>query len=311
MNQELKYQIVAGAIAYAEKNDISNNEIARVAGINPSYLSNMLRNNFSNKVDGKDVPIGEKWFYMLAQWAGFAITKAYWKTVPTPQFEKIIYELEIAKHHSRVTTIIVDSGYGKTYTVETFCRINPNHTYKVTVNSMFKIRDILNDIASKIGSPISFTVALTLRDIMLRLAEMKRMGHKPMLIIDEAENLKLPVIQMLKGLYDGLLGYASIVLIGTSQLTDALWKMKQSNRNGVPQFYRRIKAGIKMVTSEKCFAPFFEMHVPDKGLRRLLTNLCDYYGELHDYLEPALKEADEQGVPLTENLFRIIYNMPQ
>ncbi len=310
MKEELKYQIVAGAIAYAESKGISNNEIARVSGINPSYLSNMLRNNFSNKVDGKDVPIGEKWFYSLAQWAGFAITKSYWQTIQTPQFEKIIHELEVAKRHSRVTTIITGSGCGKTHTVETFCRINPNHTYKVTVNSMYKVKDILNDIAIKIGSPVHYTASSTLRDLMQRLAEMKRMGHSPLLIIDEAENLKLPVIQMLKGLYDGLLGYASIVMIGTNQLTDSLWRMKNSNRNGVPQFYRRIKAGIKIVTSDKCFAPFFEKYVDDKGLRRLLNQLCDNYGELHDYLEPALKEADERGEPLTEQLFRIIYDMP-
>ena len=138
------------------------------------------------------------------------------------------------------------------------------------------------------------------------------MGHKPLIIIDEAENLKLPVIQMLKGLYDNLTGYASIVMIGTSQLTDALQKMTRSNRNGAPQFFRRIKAGIKIIPVYNDYLPFFEkLKIEDKGLRKLLTAICSNYGELHDYLEPAIREADERGVELTDDFFRLMYNMPK
>jgi hypothetical protein len=84
-----------------------------------------------------------------------------------------------------------------------------------------------------------------------------------------------------------------------------------SNKNGAPQFYRRIKAGIKHIPSDKNFKPFFEkMNVDDKGLRKLLNERCNNYGELHDYLEPVLKEADVKGQPVTESFFRLYHNMP-
>lgn len=143
------------------------------------------------------------------------------------------------------------------------------------------------------------------------MKELKRSGHQPQIILDEAENLKLPVIKSLKAIYDFCNGYASITLIGTQQLIDDLIKMKKKNRGGVPQFYRRIKASIRNVSTAFDFTPFFEKHNVEKPLRRLLVDLCENYGELHDYLEPALREADERDEPLTEELFRLIYNLPK
>ena len=130
--------------------------------------------------------------------------------------------------------------------------------------------------------------------------------------VSEVHEVYLQVIQMLKGLYDGVINYASVVMIGTSQLTDALQKLSHSNKNGAPQFFRRIKAGIRVIPAHKDFKPFFQkFKIDDKGLRDLLTRLCNNYGELHDYLEPALREADEAGQPLTEQFFRVMYNLPK
>jgi len=86
--------------------------------------------------------------------------------------------------------------------------------------------------------------------------------------------------------------------------------MKRKDRGGVPQFYRRIKASIRYINAIADFKPFYEKYVEDKSLRRLLTTLCENYGELHDYLEPAMREADDQGQSLNESFFRIMYNMP-
>lgn len=44
-------------------------------------------------------------------------------------------------------------------------------------------------------------------------------------------------------------------------------------------------------------------------LRILLRGLCGNYGELHDFLEPALREAAEDGVPLTDQYFRVKYKI--
>lgn len=309
---EQKNKIIQLAQEWCTRHNMSQADLAKHTGINTGYLSNMLRNQYSTTVEGKDVQIGDKWFAILSSALGFSLKKEYWSTVQTKEFEQMIHELRVSKADSRVATIINETGYGKTFTIEKFMNIHPAHTYKITVNSMYKVRDIIQELASILGVSTKHNTIDSLRQITVRLKQLKMQGHNPLIIIDEAENLKLPVVQLLKGIYDSIIGYASIVLIGTHQLIDLLERMKRNNQNGAPQFYRRIKAGIKHIDCTKDFKPFFtKMNVTDKGLQKLLNELCNNYGELHDYLEPALKEADTSGHPLTEDMFRIMYNMPK
>src|SRR5436190_10168572 len=311
MQTEQKNKIVEAAALWMTGNSFTKNDLARHSKINAGYLSNMLRNQYSTEVQGKEVMITDKWFYILAQSIGFAVKKQYWATIQTKEFEKMIHELRTAKNDSRTVVIVNDTGLGKTFTVEKFMQVHPQHTYKITVNSLYKVRDILQQIAEPLGTPVRCYPIDSLAAISKRLKDLKMMGHSPTIIIDEAENLKLPVIQMLKGLYDSLNGYASIVLIGTTQLLDSLERMKKSNRSGAPQFYRRIKAGIKIIPVYNDFKPFFEkFKIEDKGLRKLLNEICSNYGELHDYLEPVLRDADETEQALTETYFRTYHNLP-
>lgn len=61
---------------------------------------------------------------------------------------------------------------------------------------------------------------------------------------------------------------------------------------------------------KETFTEFFdELGVEDEGLRDLLTSLCSNFGEMNDYLEPALREADKNGVALTEKRFRMMYGL--
>ena len=87
--------------------------------------------------------------------------------------------------------------------------------------------------------------------------------------------------------------------------------MKERDQQGGPQFWRRFKAGIVYVRgSLKGKEIFLGKYVNDGRLRARLREMCDNYGELHDYLEPALREADKQGKPLTDELFCLIYDIP-
>jgi DNA transposition AAA+ family ATPase len=311
MQEEMKLQIIAASIEYAKQKGLSNNQVAQLSGINAGYISSMFRNQLSTTVDAKQAEISDKWFYKLAEFAQLPIKKAYWSTVNTYQFSEIIPSLETAKKTSKVSVLIAKTGSGKTYATEKFKAIHPLHTYKVTVSSVHKLPDILKELVEQLGIPYTQSNASRLRAIIEKLKELKRSGYQPIIILDEAENLELPVLKMLKGLYDGVINYSALVLIGTQQLIDKLDKLRRKDISGVPQFYRRIKAGIKHVNSSNNFHPFFEKYVEDKELRKLLANICDNYGELNDYLEPALREADEAGVPLTENFFRVMYNMPK
>lgn len=310
MELALKNEIREAAIRYMNEKKLSQDDLALKSGLNGSYLSSIVNGKWEMVSAGnKPVQIQDKWFVMLADIVGVRVNKLFWQTVMTKQMQVIIDGLTTAKETGRTTTLICNTGMGKTYAVEKFIHENPKHTYLITISSLLKLHDVVNILLRLLGLPEKGSKAMRMISIIMKLREIKRNGGKALLIFDEGENMELSLIKMMKGLYDGLSGYASIAVIGTDQLQAKMLSLKNSNRDAGPQYYRRFKAGVRIVNSVPNFEPFFDLFVPEKGLQKLLNNICDNYGELHDYLEPALREADARGVELTEMFFRVMYDM--
>lgn len=311
MNRELKADIVAAAQQYMNLHDISQKQVADRTGINISYLNAMLAGQSSVQVKDKPVAIADKWFAMLASFAGYSYTKEYWPMVVTDEFTQTIAVLENAKETITTNIIICPTGLGKSHSIDLFSRKHPQHTYVITVSALHRVGDILADLSSQLNLPHVLAHTTRLKNIMLKLRELRMAGNKPLIILDEAENLTLKVLQMLKGFYDGVRNHASVVLIGTDQLTAKLDMMEARNYDGMPQFCRRFKAGKREIAVANNFEPFYaKLELTDRGLLRLVSKLARNYGELRDYMEPALREADKLGVALTEDLFRQFHYLP-
>jgi DNA transposition AAA+ family ATPase len=319
MQTELKQKIATGAAEYAKQKKLSNNDVARATGVSAAYVSQIFNGKIENEVNGKPTPIGDTHFHKLAKWAGIKITKQYWRTLPTRQFVMGIAGLEKSKGNATTAMIIGGTGNSKTLLADSFCNRYPLHTYRVTVSSLYNLADIINELAELIGvdfnNGIKQSRKAKLDMLVEKLKNIKHNGGNPLIVFDEAENLKMPVINMLKGLYDLVNKYCGITLIGTPQLLIKLTNQRKNSLDALPQFYRRFKVGmIKLPGIEKHidFTPFFNEFIShDKGLQKLLTNISDNYGDLNNYLEPALKTADERGEKLTEDFFRIMYNIPK
>ena len=223
----------------------------------------------------------------------------------------------MAKANGTTCLLTGGSGCGKTYAIDKFLKKNPLHTYRIIINDYYKLNDVINELMKLLN--IDLTPMANAKHtngkgkkyridaIIERLRDIRLQGGTPMLIIDEGENMAIPMLKMIKALYDQLTSYCAIVILGTEDLI----KLMQSRETLYP-LYRRFKAGHKRLPAmDRQFDMFLTDTVADKGLRRLLCDLCNNYGELHDYLEPALREADEREVPLTEELFRIMNNIPK
>jgi DNA transposition AAA+ family ATPase len=131
-----------------------------------------------------------------------------------------------------------------------------------------------------------------------------------MIIFDESEYMRPPALWAIKELYDNLTGIASIVMLGTDQLIAHIENLRKRNKDGIPQLYRRIKFGIRHLPRiDRTYKEFLTDITPE--LRRFLVSNCDNFGELHDVIVPARREADRTGQPLTENFVRTMLNMPK
>lgn len=308
MTREEKQQIVKAAQTYMADKGISQNELAKLTGVNASYLSNILKGvfSFTNSRTGEESPIADKWFQAIADRIGFKLQKEYWPLVQTEQFIDIVKELTEAKEGAGTRIIIGETGCGKSYTVERFRLAYPQGTYVVTCNQNDKICDLVRKIQQALKVSFDGSVSYRIDRISMELSRIADNGQHPVLIFDEAEYLTVRGLLSIKTIYDYLKGICGIVMIGTTDILDKLERSKR--REGMPQFIRRFKAGIHNVRPiDRTFAKFFDGRGYAKDLINLLRMNADNYGELADYLEPALREADAQGKPLTKEFFESMF----
>ena len=78
----------------------------------------------------------------------------------------------------------------------------------------------------------------------------------------------------------------------------------------MPQFYRRIKFGIRVLNPIDTSFKNFLNDIEDKSLVKFLQNNCDNYGELHDALLPIKRESMRTGEPMTERFARKVLQLP-
>lgn len=307
MNTTIKQNIVKSLTSYMEVHGLSQENMEQRSGVNVAYLNALL----NGKTAVGKTEIGDSHYKKVADAIGYEYEPVFWRLIETIQYNIILEELLDSKMRGSEKMIIGETGCGKTTTLKEFKKLKPVNTYCIKVSSLHKLKDILNDICDVMKITIKGSEVAKLRKIASKMRDLKLSGKKPILVIDEAENLKVPALRMTKALYDALEDYCPIVLLGTKQLQNKIEKLKEDDEEGMPQLYRRFKAGLRIVRDiEKVtmFSPFLDL-VEDEGVREMALNLADNYGELNKYIEPALREASIMNMPLTENFYKAFYKL--
>lgn len=245
-----------------------------------------------------------------------------WQDLQTLQTKEILSELSESKDNCRASLIISSTGLGKTNTVKLFAKRNPANTYVITVGDSYRLTDIVTDLMKMLGigkdhkgyAMPAAQKRMRLMQIAERLKQIREEGGSPMLILDESENMKMSTLKMIKELYDAIIEFCSITLIGTDQIIDAMIH-PNSKKQSVPQVYRRFKAGIRYIApikKSRDFKPFFEKHIPgNTEVQDILLQLCENYGELHDFLDPVLRYCSKNDKQLDAQIFRFFHKLPE
>lgn len=312
MNITEKKQIIAETLKYMEVRGLNNTDLHKLTGVDKAYLSEMFKTGTQfkyNAGDGeRDIP--EKWFRTLKDTISKGMEQELWKTIPTSQMKGILATLEESKTFGYTRVIIGETGCGKTYFTDKFIAHNPKENFKITVGSMDNIADLLDKILDVLKIPHGKSKSKKIRDIIKNLKERNLRGEKPVLIFDEAEYMKQTTLCNIKELHDHLNKYVSLNLIGTKQLLDKLEILKKKSKAGMPQFYRRIKFGIRVLSPIDTTFKGFLNDIEDKGFIRFLQQNCDNYGELHDAMIPIIRESRRTGEPMTEKFARKVLQLP-
>lgn len=313
MDVKTKQIIAKKCKEYIAESGITQTDFANKTGVSKSVITHILKENGTFTIpagNNKVVTIADKYFNRLAEFIGYNTVKQYWKNQPTPQFTSIIANLQDAKMFGTTKIIIGETGSGKTHTINLFLRKNPSDTFLVTVGSTDNLSDLIDKTIDKLKITSGKTKSKKLRDIAKKLRSLKEDGFNPQLIYDEAEYMKQPALASMKELYDHLNKYCSIILIGTEQLIDNLNLLRRKNKPGIPQFYRRIKFGIRQLPAVDRSFKLFLNDVENNEVKKFLRRICDNYGELYDVLVPVMREADRTGEEITEQFIRKVLNLP-
>lgn len=239
-----------------------------------------------------------------------------WQNFPTIQFKEIINELAEAKEEQKALMLIAETGLGKTNAIKRFHEKGGKHTYVFTLGDSYNLLTLLNEVLQVFGLNAhrwKNAKNASLKKISQRLNEIADEGGKPIFILDEAENARIPVLKAVKELYDAIVGKCALVLIGTPQLIVQL--NKKAHGQSVPQLRRRFKAGTRFIADfnkARDMKYFFESFIPgQEDLQDLLISICDNYGELHDYLDPFLRHCERKSIKPTEEAFRLYHKIPK
>ena len=313
MSLQEKQQIAEELRAFMSSRNLNNTEMSNISGVADEYIGEILKPGTEFKYNAGKGNVGlipAKWFKILREVMGNQADKELWKTVPTSQMKGILATLEDAKEFGYTRIIIGQTGCGKTYFTDKFINASPKDSFKITVGSMDNISDLLDKILDTLKLPHAKTRSKKIKDIINALKQRQLRDEKPILIFDEAEYMKQATLCNIKELHDHLNKYVAIVLIGTNQLLEKLDILKKKNKPGMPQFYRRIKFGIRELSPIDTQFKGFLNEVEDSEFVRFLQNYCDNYGELHDALLPVKRESLRTGEPMTERFARKVLQLP-
>lgn len=316
MDRTIKNRIISAAEQYRDDNPdrkgerLSAAELSRRAGVTGTTYS-LARKAWESNAEylNGTSPIADSFFRKIAGVIGFQLAASYWMHVDTVQYIQTINTIEEARDRGEARMILGETGCGKTYAIDRFVAQNPTGVYRVTVNDCDTLRDILAELKRMLRIDTKERGGSLLRRICGRLRELAMSGERPILVFDEVENLKRTGIKAIKAVYDVVRGIVPIVLVGTPEFVYALENLKNRGVKGMAQFVRRFKAGqVALAKIDRRFTAFMPQ-IKDEELRQLLSRIADNYGELHDYLERAIREADEQGEQLSVGLFKELYNI--
>lgn len=159
-----------------------------------------------------------------------------WATASTVVFRKITTQLNTLKALSMCGIACDIAGIGKTHACKHFAKHNPESYYINCSNCTTKSR-FVRELASKLGLEQRGNIEDILQDCIFFIATVSK---QPILILDEAGDLKQSALLVLKRLYNGTEFQLAIYAIGARGLEHAMMKGIRLRKNGYEEIWSRL-----------------------------------------------------------------------
>lgn len=305
MQELTKKQIVEKTSKYFESTGITQKAFAAQHGIHQTYISYMMQGKWNQVPAGKNktIAIDPKYFIKVASAIGMALEEEpVWGHFETINYQLIINTLEDARAGQIRRAIDGETGYGKTYAIRKNKRENPVCTYVVTCADDLSAKGFMLELAEEVGIK-----AAGMSRPEIRKAVVRKLSNdtNPLLLIDEAENLKDGSYGAIKSMCDALEGRCGIVLIGANGYKKFLEKKADAGRGCFPQIYRRFKNGFTTLEGwvrEDVEQVCNHLGITNRAVINFLFDRTRNMGDLETALTIIQRTSQKLKEPITLNL---------
>lgn len=230
MNQELH----AAFIAHMKKTGLSQSQLARAVTVSPASINMYVRGTYAEH-GGKLETIERKIAAYLEREAAKAErSDLIVGFVPTRTAMRIHEAMHDAHADGEITVIYGQAGLGKTVSVKEYCRNNEGAVL-IEANPTFQMTVMLRKLAEAVRVSSQGTTHEVYEALCNRLQDSGRV-----IVVDEAENLPLRALEMLRRLHDET--GVGLVLAGMPRLMFNL----RGKRGELVQLYSRVSLALNL-----------------------------------------------------------------
>lgn len=218
-----KVEIKKAVNQYCKEKGISKCEFGTKSGISNATLSNLENERWENLSNA-----------MLMNIWNFCNRNMVDDLFSTTDFVSAFKICDKARKYHFMVGLIADTGMGKTTAISAYSR--RKNVFYVCYDKTMNPRQFFLALLRELAYPFESN----LNEMINRAADELNKLENPLLIIDEAGKLNQTMILYLHVLRDKIKGNCGVILAGMPYFKDNLLKMSAKEKEGIPEFLRRI-----------------------------------------------------------------------
>ncbi|MBU2923018.1 AAA family ATPase [Winogradskyella psychrotolerans] len=223
MKAEFKLQVANELTALCQAS--SQAHMAKLLEVSTAIVSQVINNNWK-------LISNEMWRIIQKR----LFIDFEWKTVAINNFKLVTHFLNTAKSQGISVAISDTAGKSKSETFKYFWKQNINNTIYVQCKTSWTKKTYLKALLTAAGQENYGKTEELLNRFIKHLMSLEH----PMVILDQADKLKDPQLDLFMDFYNDLNGHCGFMISGVKALEKRILKGVQHKRVGYEEFYSRI-----------------------------------------------------------------------
>lgn len=251
-------------ISTIETRGMSQSEVARKLGVSAALINNIIN---SRDLKDKRLAVSDDLWRKIAAFCGVS----GWNTADTRDYKRITTLCSVCQHESRSRAISFAPGSGKSYALKAYASTHKN-VYYIECDEYWSKKDFLRELRLQMGM---VDAGLSISEMVGSIIEFLNRDESPLVIIDEADKLKDPVLNFFKTLYNKTT--CGFVLCGAPYFSKRILKGVRLQKQTYQEIYSRLGGeffGMKGLNAEDIRKVCTANGIDDDNDVSLIANYC-------------------------------------